>query len=70
MNWTAEGTDFCPLMGLVFSDTFCGVNVGFEEASNPEFSACSSAFPRILNVSWFQWLRKYCFSILCCSRLK
>lgn len=45
MNWMAEGTDFCPLMGLIFKDTFCGVNVRFGEVSDPEFSVISSAFP-------------------------
>lgn len=38
MNWASEGTDFCPLMGLISNDAFCGVNVRFGEASNPEFS--------------------------------
>ena len=45
MNWTAEGADFCPLRGLVFNDTFCGVNMRFGETSNPEFSVFSYAFP-------------------------
>lgn len=45
MNWTAGGTDFCPLVGLIFNDTFCSVNVRFAEVSDTEFSVFSSAFP-------------------------
>ena len=47
MNGTAEGTDFCPLMGLTFNDTFCGVHMRFGEVSNPEFSVffCLSLNP-------------------------
>lgn len=37
MNWAAEGTSFCPLIGLIFSDTFSGVHLWFGEGTTQKF---------------------------------
>lgn len=37
MNWAAERTGFCPLMGLIFSDTFSGVHRWFREGATQNF---------------------------------